>query len=200
MENNRRDKEMEIKMKEKVNTKSFTFKKRVLEEAIELLGRRRNYVTNDIYFITMICFLNNMVENNLIVETLAQEGELEQNMIQFVEPLFESEIVAKEDVLTDYEDLVSQLIDYMEREVYNRTNAVSLFYDLTAELSELTQDEVKTLIQQVLQSIQQNILKPEQKHKDEQVKQEVKQDIEDLKMKALIEKFQRESVQDKNAE
>ena len=35
---------MEIKLKEQVNVNSLTFKKRVIEEAIELLGRKRNYI------------------------------------------------------------------------------------------------------------------------------------------------------------
>ena len=39
---------MEIKLKEQVNVNSLTFKKRVIEEAIELLGRKRNYIDNDI--------------------------------------------------------------------------------------------------------------------------------------------------------
>ena len=49
-------------------------------------------------------------------------------------------------------------------------------------------------------ALQTNIIKPVSKQKDESIKQEVQNDIQDLKMKALIEKFQRESVQDKNAE
>lgn len=191
---------MEIKMKENVKVDTFTFKKRVIEESLELLGRKRNYVDNDIRFVAMICFLNNMVENNLIIETLHDEEQIENIMIDTVEPLYKEHIKANPNVLTEFDDVVSQLLEYEQREVAMRNTLAGFAYDIIAELGDLSYGDAQNMINQIMTLLQTNIIKPVSKQKDESIKQEVQNDIQDLKMKALIEKFQRESVQDKNAE
>lgn len=191
---------MEIKMKENVKVDTFTFKKRVIEESLELLGRKRNYVDNDVRFVVMICFLNNMVENNLIIETLHDEEQIENIMIDTVEPLYNEHIKANPNVLAEFNDVVSQLLEYEQREVAMRNTLAGFAYDIITELGDLSYGDAQNLINQIMTLLQTNIIKPVSKQKDESIKQEVQNDIQDLKMKALIEKFQRESVQDKNAE
>lgn len=184
---------MEIKMKEKVNTNSFTFKKRVIEESIELLGRKMNYVENDVYFVTMISFLNNMVENNLIIETLYDENNLEAKMYEVVEPLFEQYVLADENILTDFNNIAEQIVAYMERETKLRCHVTGYIYDLTQELGGLPVEDLKIMIDSLLNIIGMKSGKVAPKKTDAEIKQEAKQDIENLKMKALIEQFQRES-------
>ena len=187
-------------MKENVKVDTFTFKKRVIEESLELLGRKRNYVDNDVRFVVMICFLNNMVENNLIIETLHDEEQIENIMIDTVEPLYNEHIKANPNVLAEFNDVVSQLLEYEQREVAMRNTLAGFAYDIITELGDLSYGDAQNLINQIMTLLQTNIIKPVSKQKDESIKQEVQNDIQDLKMKALIEKFQRESVQDKNAE
>lgn len=184
---------MEIKMKEKVNTGSFTFKKRVIEETVELLGRKMNYVENDIYFVTMISFLNNMVENNLIIEALYDEKSLEDKMYEIVEPMYEKYILGDDKVLADFNDVAKQVVDYMKREVELRHHLTGFAYDLIQDLGGLQVDELKQMLTSLLNIIGAKDKKAAPRKTDEELKTEVKQDIEDLKMKALIEKFQRES-------
>lgn len=187
---------MGIKMKEKVNTGSFTFKKRVIEETVELLGRKMNYVKNDIYFVTMISFLNNMVENNLIIEALYDEKNLEDKMYEVVEPMYEQYILGDEKTLADFNDVAEQIVAYMEREVALRQHLTGFAYDLIQDLGGLQVDELKQMLTSLLNIIGAKEKRPAPKKTDTELKAEVTQDIEDLKMKALIEKFQRESKEE----
>lgn len=193
---------MEIKLKEQVNVNSLTFKKRVIEEAIELLGRKRNYIDNDIDFVVMITFVNGLVENNVIIESLYDEANLETKISTEIEPLFEEEVLNKEDRLAVYKDIVSQMKEYMKREAANRVSIAGVIYDLLEELGNMPVEDLVKNITSIISSGIFNSLNSseakevEPKQTDEEIKQEVLEDIDNLKMKALIEKFTRENKED----
>lgn len=189
--NNRREKEMEFKMKEKVMFNSFTFKKRVIEETIELLRNRNNYIVNDIYFTTMICFLNNMVEENLILNALASEDGLEEKMTEIVEPMYLEYVVKNEEAKDSFEDIVYQIIDFMDREYTIQQSGAGMLSKIMDTLGSLTMEDITKIIMQLAPLLKQ--INPKVEKTNEEIKQEAKQDIENLKMKALIEKFQREN-------
>lgn len=193
---------MEIKLKEQVNVNSLTFKKRVIEEAIELLGRKRNYIDNDIDFVVMITFVNGLAENNVIIESLYDEANLETKISTEIEPLFEEEVLNKEDRLAVYKDIVSQMKEYMKREAANRVSIAGVIYDLLEELGNMPIEDLVKNITSIISSGIFNSLNSseakevEPKQTDEEIKQEVLEDIDNLKMKALIEKFTRENKED----
>lgn len=193
---------MEIKLKEQVNVNSLTFKKRVIEEAIELLGRKRNYIDNDIDFVVMITFVNRLAENNVVIESLYDEANLETKISTEIEPLFEKEVLNKEDRLAVYKDIVSQMKEYMKREAANRVSIAGVIYDLLEELGNMPIEDLVKNITSIISSGIFNSLNSseakevESKQTDEEIKQEVLEDIDNLKMKALIEKFTRENKED----
>lgn len=193
---------MEIKLKEQVNVNSLTFKKRVIEEAIELLGRKRNYIDNDIDFVVMITFVNGLAENNVVIESLYDEANLETKISTEIEPLFEKEVLNKEDRLAVYKDIVSQMKEYMKREAANRVSIAGVIYDLLEELGNMPVEDLVKNITSIISSGIFNSLNSseakevEPKQTDEEIKQEVLEDIDNLKMKALIEKFTRENKED----
>ena len=193
---------MEIKLKEQVNVNSLTFKKRVIEEAIELLGRKRNYIDNDIDFVAMITFVNGLAENNVVIESLYDEANLETKISTEIEPLFEKEVLNKEDRLAVYKDIVSQMKEYMKREAANRVSIAGVIYDLLEELGNMPIEDLVKNITSIISSGIFNSLnsseakEAEPKQTDEEIKQEVLEDIDNLKMKALIEKFTRENKED----
>lgn len=193
---------MEIKLKEQVNVNSLTFKKRVIEEAIELLGRKRNYIDNDIDFVVMITFVNGLAENNVVIESLYDEANLETKISTEIEPLFEKEVLNKEDRLAVYKDIVSQMKEYMKREAANRVSIAGVIYDLLEELGNMPIEDLIKNITSIISSGIFNSLNSseakevEPKQTDEEIKQEVLEDIDNLKMKALIEKFTRENKED----
>ena len=193
---------MEIKLKEQVNVNSLTFKKRVIEEAIELLGRKRNYIDNDIDFVVMITFVNGLAENNVVIESLYDEANLETKISTEIEPLFKKEVLNKEDRLAVYKDIVSQMKEYMKREAANRVSIAGVIYDLLEELGNMPIEDLVKNITSIISSGMFNSLNSseakevEPKQTDEEIKQEVLEDIDNLKMKALIEKFTRENKED----
>lgn len=193
---------MEIKLKEQVNVNSLTFKKRVIEEAIELLGRKRNYIDNDIDFVVMITFVNGLAENNVVIESLYDEANLETKISTEIEPLFEKEVLNKEDRLAVYKDIVNQMKEYMKREAANRVSIAGVIYDLLEELGNMPIEDLVKNITSIISSGIFNSLNSseakevEPKQTDEEIKQEVLEDIDNLKMKALIEKFTRENKED----
>lgn len=193
---------MEIKLKEQVNVNSLTFKKRVIEEAIELLGRKRNYIDNDIDFVVMITFVNGLAENNVVIESLYDEANLETKISTEIEPLFKKEVLNKEDRLAVYKDIVSQMKEYMKREAANRVSIAGVIYDLLEELGNMPIEDLVKNITSIISSGIFNSLNSseakevEPKQTDEEIKQEVLEDIDNLKMKALIEKFTRENKED----
>lgn len=185
---------MEIKMKEKVNVKGFTFKKRVIEESVELLGRKRNYVLNDIKFVAMIAFVNNLVENNLIIETLYDEQELENKMLEVVEPLFAQEIV-KEGYKESFEEIVMDIEDYMYREYEMRGTISGFLYDLFHDLGEADINEmansIKAATEQVVKAIPTKQISTKDKPftTDREIKLKALEEVDNLKMKALMEQY-----------
>mgnify|MGYP003293953804 FL=1 len=185
---------MEIKMKEKVNVKGFTFKKRVIEESIELLGRKRNYVLNDIKFVAMIAFTNNLVENNLIIETLYDEKELENKMLEVVEPLFTQEIV-KEGYKESFEEIIMDIEDYMYREYEMRSTISGFLYDLFHDLGEVDINEmannIKAATEQVVKAIptKQTLTEDKPFTTDREIKLKALEEVDNLKMKALMEQY-----------
>ena len=193
---------MEIKLKEQVNVNSLTFKKRVIEEAIELLGRKRNYIDNDIDLVVMITFVNGLAENNVVIESLYDEANLETKISTEIEPLFEKEVLNKEDRLAVYKDIVSQMKEYMKREAANRVSIAGVIYDLLEELGNMPIEDLVKNITSIISSGIFNSLNSseakevEPKQTDEEIKQEVIEDIDNLKMKAIKKKFTRENKED----
>lgn len=186
---------MEIKMKEKVDINTFTFKKRVIDETLELLGDKYNYVLNDIYFTTMVTFLNSLVENNLILESLSDEKKLEYNMSNIVEPLFKKEVLDVPERYNIYEDIVMQIEQYMNREVELNKTISGLIHNIYNVLGNMSVPDVLNLVNATIEQadkIKQS-LKPSSPEDDEKITQEVKHDIEDLKMQAFIEQFKRKA-------
>ncbi len=195
---------MEIKKKKDVNTNSYTFKKRVIEESLELLGRKRNYVLNDLKFITMITFTNNLVENNLIIESLYNVDDIENKMDTIVEPLFKEEVLDNPERKKDFDEIVEELQDYMEREVEMRLTVSGFLYDFAEDLGGVSMDDLMKIINQAMDKV--GI--PTKKKTDNEIKSEALKDIEkakkkveDAKMKALIDKYtKQEGVENKDAE
>lgn len=195
---------MEIKMKEKVNVKSFTFRKRVIEESVELLGRKRNYVLNDIKFITMIAFVNNLVENNLIIETLYDEKDLENKMNEIVEPLFEQEM-AEEGYKESFDEIVADIEDYMFREYEMRNTTSGFLYDIFNDLGEADINEMVSAIRTATEQMVKTIPTSKSQGKkviptDKEIKTQALEEIDNLKMKALMEQYIDKSQKENAAE
>ena len=194
---------MEIKFKENVNVESFTFKKAVEENVISMIELNNKYLHNDICFYTMIAFLNNLCEDNTIIDLLSAEDKTLDNIENEIEPLFKEKVINNEEYLKAFNEIVNDLSDYYYEDVLNKRTIGGLLYSIAGTLSEFSEADLAGMVKAMKEAIEQgadklNINIPEIKAKmkqavdDETLTEEgVKKDIENLKMKALVEKYTR---------
>lgn len=188
---------MDYKLKENINVNSLTFKKQVLEEAIDLMGVITNYTQSNLDFNLMLAFLDNMIEGNTLLEELAKSTRLINELESNIEPLFKQVILDNELHLAVFNELSAELVDYANREVINNHNITGLLYNIIDGLGELNQDDVMVMLDQVV-TWAANKFVPITKEKTQKTKtinnittKEEKENIEvqDQKMLDLIEKF-----------
>lgn len=190
----REEKDMEYKLKEQVNVNSLLFRKKVLEEAIDLMGAIKNYTQTNVEFNLMLSFLDNMVEGNVLLENLAESTRLISEIEDKIEPLYQEIIIGDEKNLMVFNDLLQELTEYCDREVESSRRITGLLYTLLDEVGSLSPEEVVNLINQIVE-LAANHFVPKQKAvitKDEETKpiktkEEIK--IENEKILELVNKF-----------
>jgi hypothetical protein len=193
---NREEKDMEYKLKENVKVNSLTFKKQVLEEAIDLMGVITNYTQSNLDFNLMLAFLDNMIEGNTLLEELAKSTRLINELESNIEPLFKQVILDNELHLAVFNELSAELVDYANREVINNHNITGLLYNIIDGLGELNQNDVMVMLDQVV-TWAANKFVPIAKEKTQKTKtinnintkEEENIEVQDQKMLDLIEKF-----------
>ena len=187
---------MDYKLKENINVNSLTFKKQVLEEAIDLMGVITNYTQSNLDFNLMLAFLDNMIEGNTLLEELAKSTRLINELESNIEPLFKQVILDNELHLAVFNELSAELVDYANREVINNHNITGLLYNIIDGLGELNQDDVMVMLDQVV-TWAANKFVPITKEKTQKTKtinnintkEEENIEVQDQKMLDLIEKF-----------
>lgn len=188
---------MEMKVKENVNYNSFTFRKRVIGEALDLIGKKRNYITNDIYFITMIAFVNNMVEDDIIIEALYETDKLEEKITTMIEPIFNEQVLTNEEAKRAFNEICEDIVEYIDRDVYSRVSISGFLYDILDGISEINLPALSGMIAEVAQMAKSQLgdlnktSKTDTTKSDAIIKDEVLDSIDNAKMKALIESFAR---------
>lgn len=186
---------MEFKFKETINVNSFTFKKQVIEETVDLLGEKKNYVRNDIAFYAMIAFLDNMIEENMLIEALGEDKNLMDKLYDVIEPLYIEHIQKNEENYRVFIDIVEQLEEYFEREVMNKHSIPGLLYTVLEEIGNMKPDEIVKLFelfeQQVLTRMKDNKkVSTKEVQKPQREKQlQMDEPIDNKKIEELINEF-----------
>lgn len=185
---------MEYKIKENVKVDSLTFRKKVLEETIDLMGVIKNYTASDLEFNLMLGFLDNLIDGNSLLEALAHSSGLLEEIESKVEPLFNEVVVGNELYLQAYNSLYEELKEYAEREIINNHNITGLLYNIIEELGSLTQEEMMAAINQLVmwaanKFVPMTAPKKEEKENKKQKVETAPVEIQDQKMLELIEKF-----------
>ena len=185
---------MEYKIKENVKVDCLTFRKKVLEETIDLMGVIKNYTASDLEFNLMLGFLDNLIDGNSLLEALAHSSGLLEEIESKVEPLFNEVVVGNELYLHAYNSLYEELKEYAEREIVNNHNITGLLYNIIEELGSLTQEEMMAAINQLVmwaanKFVPMTAPKKEEKEDKKQKTETAPVEIQDQKMLELIEKF-----------
>lgn len=183
---------MEYKLKENVKVDSLTFRKKVLEETIDLMGVIKNYTTTDLEFNLMLGFLDNIMDGNSLLETLAHSKGLIEEIEGKIEPLFNEVVVSNELYLKTYNDLYNELKEYADREIINNHNITGLLYNIMEELGNLSQEDLMAAVNQVMVWAANKfvpVVKAGVDKKEEKKVETTPVDVQDQKMLELIEKF-----------
>lgn len=186
---------MEYKLKENVKVDSLTFRKKVLEETIDLMGAIKNYTTTDLEFNLMLGFLDNMIEGDTLLESLAQSTRLVNEIEDKIEPLYQDIIVNNELNLQAYNSLLEELKDYCDREVESNRRITGLLYTILEEVGDLNQEQLMDIINQVvdlasngfMQKMKYNIKEEKPVIAPKKTPEEIK--IENEKILELVNKF-----------
>lgn len=183
---------MEYKLKENVKVDSLTFKKKVLEEAIDLMGVIKNYTNTNIEFNLMLGFLDNMVEGDTLLKSLAESTKLVNEIENTIEPLYQDVILNNENNLKVFNELFDELKEYCDREVENNRRITGLLNSIIEELSALSPEEVIATINQIV-DFASNHFVPKAKEQKVQVEKTIKPaeeiKIENEKILELVNKF-----------
>lgn len=190
---------MKLNIKENIE-KDYTFKKKVLDEAIELFGENENYTDTDLEIYLMISFLDNLTEGNQLLMLLSKEDDLLSLLQNDIEPLFKTLVVDDEKMI--YDILLQQYKDFVARKMQNDRSGVVIINRILKDLSQLSVDDIVEKLSPILQNLGietkeiKNKVKSLQKNtmSDEDTLKAVKDDLENAKMKALIEKYSREEA------
>lgn len=191
----REEKDMEYKLKENVKVDSLTFRKKVLEETIDLMGVIKNYTATDLEFNLMLGFLDNMIEGDTLLESLAQSTRLVNEIEDKIEPLYQDIIVNNELNLQAYNSLLEELKDYCEREVESNRRITGLLYTILEEVGDLNQEQLMDIVNQVvdlasngfMQKMKYNIKEEKPVIAPKKTPEEIK--IENEKILELVNKF-----------
>lgn len=197
---------MDLKLKENVNIHSPIFKKKIITETLELFGDKHNYVDNDIEFYTMITFTNNLVENNLVIESLYNVDDIEEKVSTIVEPLFKTEVMEKPERLEVYNNIVEQVTKYMDREVNINMTIAGMLNNLVTQLGTMNIEDIMNVITNTIEKSmgkkwkKQNNKNKEIEKSDEDIKADALKDIENEKIRVLMEQFARKTQEIKDTQ
>lgn len=181
---------MEYKLKENVKVNSLFFKKKVLEEAIDLMGAIKNYTNNNIKFNLMLSFLDCMVEGNALLEKLAESTRLADEINDTVEPLFNQVMEQNVDYKVVFEELLQELKEFCDREVENNRRMTGFISTILNEVGNLSQEETMQIIQQIFELASNGFvqkIKTDKPAKSVKTQEEIR--IENEKMLDLINQF-----------
>lgn len=180
---------MELKLKEGVKVNSFTFKKEV-EENVLAFFEKENFLENDVFFYTMICMLDAMAENNVIIEALADDDKIMETMVKDIEPLYEQYIKNNEENYKVFLNIVEDISSYNKRAVENKRTLGGILYKLSDALGNLTMEDLEKFSGFIQKSLIDSL--NQQKKIGSQFTPEEKQLVQDsisTKMDDLIKKY-----------
>lgn len=183
---------MEMTVKQNLNANNIVFKHKIALEAMTLLEGRVNLIYTDIMVYTMVSFVDNCIEENLI-ELINSDTKEFTEIVEFdIEPKFE-EITQNEDLCALYYEIVEYVSDYMDTLEYKRNTAIGLINELLDTIMDMDWNDLNFFFQNLSTKVKNELGKNAEA--DSATKKVTPEEFEgaSAKMTALINKFQRES-------
>ena len=117
---------MKMTKKENINVNSIVLKHKIALETITLLEGRENLLYTDMMIYTMVSFVDNCIEENLI--NLINEDESEDFAViveNIIEPEF-NKLVEDKDMEILYYEILDYVSEYMTNMDYKKNTAIGL--------------------------------------------------------------------------
>lgn len=181
---------MEMTVRQNLNTNNIVFKHKIALEAITLLEGRTNLLYTDIMVYTMVSFVDNCIEENLIELINEDDKEFTAIVELDLEPKFE-EIIQDKDLEALYYEVVNYVDEYIASLEYKRNTAVGLINEILDIIMSMDWDDLQFFFQNVSHKLKDSLGKTNEKQAPKMVTPDEFEGA-DAKMKALIQKFQRE--------
>lgn len=181
---------MEMTVRQNLNTNNIVFKHKIALEAITLLEGRTNLLYTDIMVYTMVSFIDNCIEENLIELINEDDKEFTEIVELDLEPKFE-DIVQDKDLEALYYEVVNYVDEYITNLEYKRNTAVGLINEVLDIIMSMDWEDLQFFFQNVSHKLKDSLGKTNEKQTPKTVTPDEFEGA-DAKMKALIQKFQRE--------
>lgn len=179
---------MEIKMKKDVNVKSAVLKHQIALEAVELLYGREESLKTEIEIYTILAFIDNLSENNLIEECNQDKRNLIDIMGQEIEPVF-LQLITNEDYYNLYKEILNDVELYCHKVYDENHSLIGMLNTITEVISSLEPEQVKEVLTktgEMAGKIKEKELAQQKEIADQKAKQT--EEVND-KLEQLINKF-----------
>ena len=185
---------MKYKIKENIKIDSLTFKKKVIDTSIALIGDTVNFTETDIRFYAMISLLDLYIDEDVIMNTLTLTEGLENKMYSEIEPVFEEVLNNNLELHNIYENIVNDLIIFYKNNLEYKKSITSVIYKLADDISNIKQEEILEFVTSLgnfITSVSPKITEATDRIEDRQeiTKEIVKESVDNLKIMELIEHF-----------
>lgn len=175
--------------KKNINVNSIVLKHKIALETITLLEGRENLLYTDMMIYTMVSFVDNCIEENLI--NLINEDESEDFAViveNIIEPEF-NKLIEDKDMEILYYEILDYVNEYMTNMDYKKNTAIGLLNFIIDSIGEIQWEDLKFFFQDLSRKTIDAI--PDKK---EEVKKVTPQQFEGAteQIKELIQKYQRE--------
>lgn len=183
---------MKLTLKQNINKESVVLKHKIALETITLLEGREKLLYTDYMLYTMISLVDNFIEEELLALINNDERDFTLIVEESIEPCF-NEIIKEEMAEVLFYEILNYVADFKDTEESRRLSAIGFLDYILEMVGEFEWEDLKYFFNRVAHNAQENLIEIERDKK--QTQQPVTRDEfegADEKMKALIQKFQRQ--------
>ena len=179
---------MELTLKQNINKESVVLKHKIALETTTLLEGREKLLHTDHMLYTMISFVDNFIEEELLELINTDEREFTVIVEDTIEPFF-NELMKEEENQALFYEILDYVDEFKFREENRRTSAIGFLDYLLEIIGSFDWEDLKFFFHHITEKAQDVIEKEEPKP----VPTRDEFEGADAKMKELIQRFQRQS-------
>ena len=188
---------MKYKLNGLSNVSNISTQKEIITTAIDLMGEGYIFTIPEMELAVMIAMVVVLENDKKVLDDLDKSDNIQNTIILDVEPAFNEIIMEDDNGRKIFYKLCDCLRMYYDAQLKANTTVAGLLTNLANSLQTLDLDTVLKVANQIKDNLITNKTEIEKDKEapvektDEEIKQEMIDEIDNAKMKALIEKYQR---------